>query len=224
MKQLLILTLLFLAACSNTPSHEGKSVDTTTEVNADMPEIIDTSVAVIDSQKIIIREFFTDLLEELKVPNTMVVRYLDGSLLYQLGMVKQKSDKSPFFGKKSNWTYAEVARVRQELKSSELKEWGKDYFPTTIKFDTTGYSNCLIKGDSRCDEEREEFAKTYFMDDDMRVIYYQFSEPVFTTDGNWAMVSLEERCFGECGYGSLVICQKVNNHWKIIEELNLWIG
>jgi hypothetical protein len=48
--------------------------------------------------------------------------------------------------------------------------------------------------------------------------------PIFSADHNKAYLEINEKCFGNCGWGKAIYLEKENGEWKIIYKCELWVG
>jgi hypothetical protein len=48
--------------------------------------------------------------------------------------------------------------------------------------------------------------------------------PIFSADNNKAYLEINEKCFGNCGWGKAIYLEKQNGKWKIIYKRELWVG
>ncbi|AHM59329.1 hypothetical protein D770_05310 [Flammeovirgaceae bacterium 311] len=59
---------------------------------------------------------------------------------------------------------------------------------------------------------------------DRIVGFVRFSRVAFSKDGDKACFVFSFVCGGECGFGSMVFGERLNNKWKIVGQRELWIS
>lgn len=54
-------------------------------------------------------------------------------------------------------------------------------------------------------------------------LYYSFSKPLVSENGNYMLIELRENCYGLCGHRYLYLFRKRDKDWAVLRKIKTWV-
>ena len=120
------------------------------------------------------------------------------------------------FHKDSLLAIADRSYIKKQLNKTQAKSWSKKDLP--------GLSIADEKEIRACFKKREIDNWAYFKKKFHALSITSLSNPVFSLDGNVALIYEGTSCGGLCGEGDIVIYVFLNRRWQELEHVRIWIS
>jgi hypothetical protein len=146
-------------------------------------------------------------------PDTFLLR--DSALCMISGDFDTDSIILNDLNKKGIITTADVAYMKKQLSSSAKFVWNGD----SIRNATVVNSKVTPSKGLSSKKAAKAWGKYFGVH---KKGYYEVSKPIYSTDGNMAIVYVAFHCGVQCGNGGATLYKKENGVWKPVRNLNSW--
>ncbi|HTL82717.1 MAG TPA: hypothetical protein VL651_13480 [Bacteroidia bacterium] len=109
-------------------------------------------------------------------------------------------------------TSADISSMMMQLKKYSAHCWTADSIPGA-----TIISSALLPSAGMSTKKSTKSWKTYFTTHSKG--FFEVSEPVFSTDGSYAIVYVSQQCGGNCGNGGATLYHWEKGMWKPVKNL-----
>lgn len=146
-------------------------------------------------------------------PDTILVR--DSALCMISGDVDTDSIILHDLSKKGIISTADVSFMKRQLSSGANFVWNSD----SIRNATVVNSKVTPSKGLSSKKATKAWGKYFGVH---KKGYYEVSKPIYSTDGNMAIVYVAFHCGVQCGNGGATLYRKENGVWKPVRNLNSW--
>lgn len=159
------------------------------------------------------KELLKTALSNSTAPDTCLLR--DSALCMISGDLDTDSIILHDLNKKGIITTADVAFMNKQLSSGAKFVWNGDSVTNAI------IVNSKLTPDKGLSSKKATKAWGKYFGVHNKG-YYEVSKPIYSSDGNMAIVYVAFHCGVQCGNGGATLYKKVNGVWKPIRNLNSW--
>jgi hypothetical protein len=113
-------------------------------------------------------------------------------------------------------TTTDIAYMHLQIKKNRAGMWQKDSMPNDAKLLPPGQAPATGLSPKKATKAWTNYFKKY------PVGFYELSQPVFSKDGNVAVICVNFQCGVYCGNGGAYVFRLLNGQWTAVKNCYSW--